>query len=242
MFIYLFISSYKKDYKVGVRLLGSRKVASDGYVIDFGDIKKATRKVCKQLNEHFLCPTLSNVLDIVVSGEEEKEENDSGASVTITCEDGSTFVFPKNDCAMLPIVHATAEELCVYLWSQILQGLNAEYMRARGIHTMEIIVAEAIGQEAVFRHEIPKEDLGDGSVLNVAEFVMKEKIEPVPCPSAPDNPTKPTTAKSQSDACCESCRQSFSHQLEQIASKLNSTDLSKYSKITVEDLQKIISS
>ena len=39
------------NYQVSVRLLGSRKIGSDGYVVDFGDIKAVTKKVCKDLNE-----------------------------------------------------------------------------------------------------------------------------------------------------------------------------------------------
>ena len=97
------------NYTVGVRLLGSRKIANDGYVVDFGNIKKVTRKICKGLNEHFLVPTLSDVMDISVS-----EEN-GYKSVRLSCQDGSYFIFPQSDCAMLPIVHATTEELGIYL-------------------------------------------------------------------------------------------------------------------------------
>jgi 6-pyruvoyl-tetrahydropterin synthase len=184
----------------GVRLLGSRKISSDGYVIDFGDIKKVTRAVCKQLNEHFLCPTLSDVLDIQVSN----DDDDGGkkpSTVTITCQDGSVFVFPKSDCAMLPIVHATAEELAIYLWSRILEGLNADYLIQRGIHTMEVTIAEAVGQQAVFRHEIPTNLLSVGggddatiksgctktstTKLDIPSFIMRGEIKPLPCPSAP---------------------------------------------------------
>ena len=160
------------NYKVGVRVLGSRKIGADGYVIDFGNVKKVTRKVCKELNEHFLCPTLSDVLDISVSS----------GSVTIICQDDSTFVFPENDCAMLPIVHATTEELAIYLYGRILNGLNAEYLLQRGIHTIEITVSEAVGQEAVFRHEIPTEGLENGN-LDVRNFVMNQKVVPMPCES-----------------------------------------------------------
>lgn len=150
-------------------MLGSRQVCHDGYVVDFGDIKRVTRSVCKQLNELFLCPMLSNVLDI--------SQNDT--SVTLKCHvDGTTFVFPKADCAMLPIVHATAEELAVYLWSRILEGLSATYLKERGVHTMEVIVAEAVGQEAVFRSVLPSSstttDSDDNNTvmpLNVADFV-----------------------------------------------------------------------
>ena len=42
----------------------SGRLCQDGYVVDFGDIKKHTRKICKELNEHFICPCSSDVLDI----------------------------------------------------------------------------------------------------------------------------------------------------------------------------------
>lgn len=38
----------------------------DGYLIDFGDIKKVTRALCKELNEHLIVPTRSDVLKIDV--------------------------------------------------------------------------------------------------------------------------------------------------------------------------------
>lgn len=160
------------NYKVGVRVLGSRQIGADGYVIDFGNVKKVTRKVCKELNEHFLCPTLSDVLDISVNSN----------SVTIVCQDDSTFVFPEGDCAMLPIVHATTEELAIYLYGRILNELNAAYLLQRGIHTMEIIVNEAVGQEAVFRQEIPTGGLDNGN-LDVRKFIMDRKVMPMPCES-----------------------------------------------------------
>ena len=65
------------------------------YLIDFGDIKRVTRALCKELNERFLCPTRSDVIRI--------ESDDF--STTLSCEDGARFVFPTGDCAMLPIVH-----------------------------------------------------------------------------------------------------------------------------------------
>ena len=160
------------NYKVGVRVLGSRQIGADGYVIDFGNVKKVTRKVCKELNEHFLCPTLSDVLDISLNSN----------SVTIVCQDDSTFVFPEKDCAMLPIVHATTEELAIYLYGRILNELTADYLLQRGIHTMEIIVNEAVGQEAVFRQEIPTGGLDNGS-LDVRTFIMDQKVMPMPCES-----------------------------------------------------------
>lgn len=157
------------NYSVTVKLLGSNQICHDGYVLDFGCVKTATRRVCKDLNEHFLCPMLSDVLDIKV---DEK-------SVKITCEDGAVFMFPKNDCALLPIVHATAEELAVYLWDKILCELDASVLLRRGIHTLEVTVSEAVGQEAIFRMAIPD----NGSKVSVCSFIRDLNIQPSPCPS-----------------------------------------------------------
>ena len=52
------------DCRLSIRITGSETIGDDGYVIDFGDIKKATRKLCKALNEYFICPMKSDALEI----------------------------------------------------------------------------------------------------------------------------------------------------------------------------------
>ena len=221
------------NYKVGVRILGSRKIANDGYVVDFGNIKVVTRKVCKELNEHFLCPTLSDVMEITESPASDGRKE----TVTLSCQDGSTFVFPKDDCAMLPIVHATTEELAIYMWSRIVEGLNAEYLIQRGVHSMEVVVAEAVGQEALFRHEIPDLD-SEHMSLDVRAFIMEGEVRPMPmpCPSAPSRPTQQQVTCS--GKCDSSCRQALSEKLQRLAEALNNKKLStEQAKITVKDLE-----
>jgi len=151
------------NYQVSVRLLCSNKIGADGYVIDYGDVKKVTRKICKSLNEHFLCPVLSDAMKI--SRIEE--------SIKIECEDGAMFVFPEGDCAMLPIAHSTTEELAIYLWGEILRALDVEYLSKRGIHTLEVTVGEAAGQEALFRKNVPK--TFEDKIVDIADYVMDYK-------------------------------------------------------------------
>lgn len=164
------------NYKVSVRLLGSRMIGSDGYVLDFGDVKAVTKKVCKSMNEYFLCPMYSDVLKIDVA----ESEDGKGGTITITCEDGSVFVFPKGDCLQLPIVHSTVEELSVYLWGKLLQELGAPMLTKRGIHTMEITVSEALGQEAVFRNRVPDDDSDIAALSDVRKYI-DPNIKPTPC-------------------------------------------------------------
>ena len=167
---------------MGVRLLGSRKINHDGYVLDFGDVKKVVKVVCKSLNERFLCPMKSDVINIHrQSADEANGDKDENLKhyVTLTCEDGCKFVMPEDDCIFLPIVHATVEELAVYIWGEIIVGLDPELLLKRGIHTMEVIVAEAPGQEAVFRYEIPEK----AARFDVASFILgnANELEPKPC-------------------------------------------------------------
>jgi dihydroneopterin triphosphate aldolase (PTPS-III) / 6-pyruvoyltetrahydropterin synthase len=217
------------NYTVAVRLLGSRKIGSDGYVIDFGDIKAVTKKVCKGLNEHFLCPMLSNVLDISIHREDEHE------TVKLVCEDGSVFVFPRQDCLLLPLVHATAEELAIYLWGQILQGLDPAFLTQRGIHTMEISVAEAVGQEALFRYKIPK-DAKDARLLDIRDFIDSGAIVPTPCLPTPDS------KKSACDGSCQASKAIFMAKLQQLADSINhgKLDLHSAATISAEDLEKLL--
>ena len=131
------------NYTVGVRVFGPLS-PDDGYVLDFGDVKKTVRGVCETLNERFLCPCRSDVLDI----------RDAGPNVELTAEDGAFFSIPLGDCAMLPIVHSTAEELAAMIWHKTIEAFGVDILRKRGITAIEIAVAEAPMQEARYRRKL----------------------------------------------------------------------------------------
>lgn len=212
------------NYRIGVRLLGRRQIGADGYLIDFGCVKDVCKKVCKRINEHFLCPVHSDVLKITTENE----------SVRIECADGTYFVFPAADCVMLPIFHATAEELAIYLYAEILNGLNADYLQKRGIHTMEIAVAEAIGQEATFRLEIP-ENVPDNFKLDVKAFITEGDVVPMPCPAE--------TLSAKRNCCldCQASKNELSAQLQKLANAINEGKLREMGDVTGDDLQRIFS-
>mmetsp|Transcript_12160 Transcript_12160/g.34801 ORF Transcript_12160/g.34801 Transcript_12160/m.34801 type:complete len:296 (-) Transcript_12160:363-1250(-) len=228
------------NYTVGLRLLGSRHISSDGYVLDFGDVKKVVKLVCKELNERFLCPTQSDVIDMQVVDSEANTK-----SVVLTCEDGARFEMPYDDCAMLPIVHATVEELAIYVWGQVLNRVDPQLFRQRGIHTMETVLAEAPGQEAVFRYEIPDLKPGEKFEIDIPSFIRSGEVEITPKPCLDQQETAVATETSQNtntahrvpmiitsdsgavsgnkeSGCCDSCSLSkLSKQLEALASALN---------------------
>ncbi|KAL3788461.1 hypothetical protein HJC23_011413 [Cyclotella cryptica] len=197
------------SYRVAVKLIGSHEIGGDGYVLDFGCVKSVAKKVCKEMNEYFLVPMLSDVLKITVEEasvadgdydgnicvpcDESNGEIDANGpsnnkklkrtypgSVTVQCEDGSKFMFPRQDCLLLPIMHSTAEELAIYVYGKLLQGLNRDYLEKHGVTAMEVTVSEAVGQDAMFRRRIPKCD-ENGEAFNVANYITKDPIPPMPC-------------------------------------------------------------
>jgi len=219
------------NYTVSVRLIGSKKIYSDGYVLDFGDVKGITRKVCKELNEHFLCPMYSDVMTILV----QTDPCTNNKSVHITCEDGAVFVFPESDCSMLPIIHATTEELAVYLWGRIIHGLDPKILLERSVKSIEITIAEAPGQEAIFRQDVPEDYSDTNKVFDVRTYISGAHLAPTPCMSTTNNQSPPEqSARLESiirgGVCCNKCASSLSVKLQAIANAINSGQLNSDKK------------
>ena len=132
------------NYTVSVKLGGP--LGPDGYVIDFGIVKKSLRKECKILNEAVLIPMQSDVLDIRVV-----DITSVHRQVEIRSET-AFFSLPESDCVLLPIVHSTAEELAQYLFSRLVNDIP--YLQERSIAWMEVSVSERPGQSAVYRNHL----------------------------------------------------------------------------------------
>jgi 6-pyruvoyltetrahydropterin/6-carboxytetrahydropterin synthase len=98
------------NYHVAVRIEGD--LGPDGYVLDFGLVKNATKRVCEALDGRTILPQQSDCLTIT----------ESESSVEVVYEDGARFVFPRSDVILLPIVHSSAEELARYVASQLRAG------------------------------------------------------------------------------------------------------------------------
>jgi len=128
------------NYQVSVAIAG--KVGADGYVLDFGIVKQVTKAVCEELDERVLVPARSDCLEVAREG----------PSVVLTYEDGARFVFPATDCVLLPIVHASAEELAEYVLARLREGLGSHAVR--GLTEIEVGVGEAPGQAAYCRAEL----------------------------------------------------------------------------------------
>lgn len=126
------------NYRVSVDIEGD--LGPNGYVVDFGVVKRVARRVCERLNEKTLVPMRSDCLTI-------KED---GAQIVLRYENDE-FRFPRTDAALLPIIHTSAEELARYLVGELRRELAAEGIA--GIEAIQVGVEETTGQSAHYREE-----------------------------------------------------------------------------------------
>jgi len=109
------------NYQVSVRV--EADLGPDGYVLDFGLVKRVAKALCEELDED---------------------------AVEVRTEAGHRFRFPAADVRLLPIAHSSAEELAAYLLARLREALRGE-VGGRGLAALEVGVAEAPGQAAYCR-------------------------------------------------------------------------------------------
>jgi len=126
------------NYQVSVRV--EAELGPDGYVLDFGLVKRLAHALCEELDERVLLPTASDCLTVAT-----REDG-----VEVTTEAGDRFRFPAADVRLLPIVHSSAEELARYLLGRLRATLMSE-VAGRSLLALEIGVGEAPGQTAFCR-------------------------------------------------------------------------------------------
>ena len=127
------------NYQVGIKVEG--QLATTGYVLDFGLIKKLTRQIVERLDERTIIPSESDCLAI----------REQGNQVSVAYE-GDCFVFPASDVALLPIAHSSAEELARFIWTELHRELLL-HNALRDVSAMEVSVAEGPGQMAIYRQQ-----------------------------------------------------------------------------------------
>ena len=126
------------NYQVSVRVEAA--LGADGYVLDFGLVKRVAKGLCEELDERVLLPARSDCLVVRADAD----------AVEVTTERGDRFRFPATDVRLLPIAHSSAEELAAYLLARLRDLLGAA-AGGRGIVALEVGVAEAPGQAAYCR-------------------------------------------------------------------------------------------
>ena len=113
------------------------------YVFDFVTLKHIMRRLCDEIDHKVLLPLQNPKLQIA-EGEE---------SVTVAYEGKPRYVFPRADCALLPVPNTTVEMLAKLLASRL--RVELETTGARGLTAIEMEVEENFGQSAIYRVGLP---------------------------------------------------------------------------------------
>jgi 6-pyruvoyltetrahydropterin/6-carboxytetrahydropterin synthase len=121
------------NYRAAVEVEGP--LQQDYYVVDFIALKHLTREITDELDHHMLLPMHNPVIRV----------EERGCSVQVRYRERE-WVFPRDDCVLLPIENTTAELLARYIATRLLQLL--EQREAFIPEVLRVEVEEAPGQSA----------------------------------------------------------------------------------------------
>jgi 6-pyruvoyltetrahydropterin/6-carboxytetrahydropterin synthase len=122
------------NYRVAVEVGGP--LDENHYVFDFIALRDRTAAISAELDHHMLLATKNPLLPV--------DANDHRVRVTFRDKE---WVFPREDCILLPIENTTAELLAKWIAQRLIADL-----RARGFapEVVRVEVEENVGQAAVY--------------------------------------------------------------------------------------------
>jgi 6-pyruvoyltetrahydropterin/6-carboxytetrahydropterin synthase len=123
------------NYRTAVEVEG--ELDPNFYVFDFIALKNHTRAITDALDHRMMLPT-GNALIAVA---------ESGKSIHVRYRDRE-WLFPRDDCVLLPIENTTAELLARYIGQRLLDDLRRQHRFEPAVLRVE--VEEAIGQSATY--------------------------------------------------------------------------------------------
>jgi 6-pyruvoyltetrahydropterin/6-carboxytetrahydropterin synthase len=123
------------NYRTAVEVEGP--LDPNHYVFDFIALKQHTKALTDELDHRMLLPTLNALIRV--------EEGPRGVHVRYRDRE---WLFPRDDCVLLPIENTTAELLARYLGRRLIEILRREHAFAPDVLRVE--VEESFGQSAQF--------------------------------------------------------------------------------------------
>ena len=122
------------NWRTAVELSGP--LDENRYVFDFIALRDALQKIVNELDHRVLLPTRHR--QICVQAEERE--------VTATFE-GRRWVFPREDCVLLPVENTTAEEIAAWIGGRLRDVVKLA--SGSKIETIQVEVEENFGQCAI---------------------------------------------------------------------------------------------
>src|SRR5438552_4545644 len=131
-------SLHGHNYRIGVTVEGGIDPEC-AFVVDFGMLKRIVRPYVQAIDHRVLLPTENPKLKL-------REE---GERLLVDYLGSEKFVFPRSNCALLPISNTTAEKLAEYLAGLVRAELQKEGLNQ--LEAIEVEVEESPGQSGYCR-------------------------------------------------------------------------------------------
>jgi 6-pyruvoyltetrahydropterin/6-carboxytetrahydropterin synthase len=126
------------NWRLDVSIAG--QLDENGYVFDFIALRDASMKLVETLDHKVLLPETHHSIKLHTSSD--------GREVTAIFED-RRWVFPVEDCCILPIANTTAELIASWIADQLMSTLKLD--QASNVHELRVSVEENFGQWATFK-------------------------------------------------------------------------------------------
>ena len=126
------------NYRVRVTIEGALNKES-WFVFDFVELKRIMKRLCDEIDHLVLLPLKSDRVGVVEEGD----------VVSVSVDGKPRYVFPRKDCALLPIPNTTVEMLAQLLTERLYAELQS--LGTRDLTAIEMEVEENFGQSAFYR-------------------------------------------------------------------------------------------
>ncbi|MGF1579929.1 MAG: 6-pyruvoyl tetrahydropterin synthase family protein [Gemmataceae bacterium] len=123
------------NYRTAIEVGG--ELDENWYVFDFVTLKRLGRQVTDELDHRMLLPTKNPHITL----------EEAGRGIRVRFQDRE-WVFPREDCVLLPIENTTAELLGKWLAGRLLEELRSKYDFEPQFLRVE--VEESFGQSATY--------------------------------------------------------------------------------------------
>ena len=123
------------NYRTAVELEGNLDI--NFYVFDFIALKNLMKAITDYLDHRMMLPTQNPHISV----------REQGRAVHVKYGDRE-WVFPRDDCVLLPIENTTAELLARYIGRRLLDELRKQHQFEPDV--LRVQVEENIGQSATF--------------------------------------------------------------------------------------------
>jgi 6-pyruvoyltetrahydropterin/6-carboxytetrahydropterin synthase len=117
-------SIHGHNYRVTCEIVGP--LDENGYVVDFIALRDALAEIVGGLDHHVVLPTQHKMIKVV----------DDGTEVTTTFEN-KRWIFPSEDCVLLPIANTTAELMARFIANELKRKTKSKF----GDEISKLIVA-----------------------------------------------------------------------------------------------------